>query len=248
MQTYKLTVMYDGSQYQGWQRQKNTDKTVQGILENALTQIIGRKTEIDGSGRTDGGVHAKGQTASLHLPGKVDEEKFCQSLNEILPEDIRIREMEPVKNGFHARLYTKGKRYEYFIDTREKPDVFERKYSCHYPHKLNVEAMEKAVGHLIGTHDFAGYTDKKDEKTTVRTIYDIIIEQQEHKIRIEYYGTGFLYHMVRILTGTLLEIGAGEKEPGEAASILKQKKREYAGFLAPARGLFLRDVHYNKNR
>lgn len=247
MRTYKITIMYDGSRYQGWQRQKSSEKTVQGILEKALTQTTGRKTEVDGSGRTDGGVHSRGQTASVTLPGKVEEEKFCQSLNEILPEDIRIKGMTLVKNGFHARLSAAGKRYEYLIDTREKPDVFTRKYTCHYPYDLNMPAMEEAAAYLIGTHDFAGFTDKKEEKSTIRTIYDIIIDKQDYKIRIEYYGTGFLYHMVRILTGTLLEIGTGEKRPAQAASVLAKKNREYAGFLAPARGLFLKEVYYNES-
>lgn len=244
MRTYKLTIVYDGARYQGWQRQKTTGMTIQGILEEAITQVTGRKTEIDGSGRTDSGVHAKGQTASVTLSGKVDATEFRSNLNAALPEDVRVKEMLLVKNGFHARLNAKGKRYEYFIDTREKPDVFTRKYCYHYPYDLDVPAMQKAAGYLIGTHDFAGFTDKKDELSTIRTIYDIIIEKQDSKIRVEYYGTGFLYHMVRILTGTLLEIGTGQKQPEEAEKALKAGNREYAGFLAPARGLFLKDVYY----
>ena len=151
MRTYKLTVVYDGSRYQGWQRQTSTERTIQGILERAVSEVTGRETEINGSGRTDGGVHAKGQTASMVLPGKVEETGFCASLNEALPEDIRVKEMTLVKNGFHARFNAKGKRYEYFIDTREKPDVFTRKYCFHYPHELNISAMEEAAGYLIGT-------------------------------------------------------------------------------------------------
>ncbi len=244
MRTYKLTIVYDGTRYQGWQRQKTTGMTIQGILEKAITQITGHKTEIDGSGRTDGGVHARGQTASVVLSGKVDEEKFRASLNDALPQDVRIKEMFLVKNGFHARLNAKGKRYEYFVDTREKADVFTRKYCYHYPYELDISAMEKAAKYLIGTHDFAGFTDKKDEMSTIRTIYDIIIEKQENKIRVEYYGTGFLYHMVRILTGTLLEVGVGQKQPEEAAKVLAAGERKDAGFLVPARGLFLKDVYY----
>lgn len=244
MRTYKMTIIYDGTRYQGWQRQKNTDQTIQGILEASIGKIAGYPVEVNGSGRTDGGVHAKGQTASITLSGRVDETTFREELNKVLPEDIRVKEMLLVKNGFHARQNAKGKRYEYFIDTREKPDVFARKYCCHYPYGLNIAAMEEAAGYLIGKHDFSGFTDKKDEKSTIRTIYDIIIEKQDSRIRIEYYGTGFLYHMVRILTGTLLEVGTGEKKPDEAISILEAGKREYAGFLAPARGLFLKEVYY----
>lgn len=244
MRTYKMTIVYDGTRYQGWQRQKTTGCTIQGIVEEAVSKIAGYPVEIDGSGRTDGGVHAKGQTASLTLSGKVDEEQFRKGMNELLPEDIRVKEMLLMKNGYHARLNAKGKRYEYFIDTREKPDVFARKYCYHFPYELNVAAMEEAAGYLIGKHDFAGFTDKKDEKSTIRTIYDIIIEKQGSKIRIEYYGTGFLYHMVRILTGTLLDVGTGQKKPEEVLTILEEKKREYAGFLAPAMGLFLKEVYY----
>lgn len=244
MRTYKLTVVYDGARYQGWQRQKTTEMTIQEILETAITQVAGRETKIDGSGRTDGGVHAKGQTASVTLPGKVAENEFRLKLNEVLPEDVRVKEMLLMKNGFHARLDAKGKRYEYFVDTREKQDVFTRKYCYHYPFDLNLSAMREAAGYLKGTHDFAGFTDKKEEVSTIRTIYDIIIEEQGDKVRMEYYGTGFMYHMVRILTGTLLEIGAGRRRPEEAAKALEAGRRECAGFLAPAKGLFLKEVYY----
>lgn len=244
MRTYKMTIVYDGTRYQGWQRQSSTSRTIQGIVEEAIGRMAGYKVEIDGSGRTDGGVHAKGQTASVTLSGKVDEAGFQSDLNELLPEDIRIKEMVLMKNGFHARLNAAGKRYEYFIDTRQKPDVFARKYSYHYPYPVDVQSMEKAAGYLLGKHDFAGFTDKKDEKSTIRTIYDIIIEKQGSKIRIEYYGTGFLYHMVRILTGTLLDVGTGKIKPEEMKGILKDRKRECAGFLVPAKGLFLKEVYY----
>lgn len=244
MRTYKMTIIYDGSRYQGWQRQKNTGQTVQGLLENAISRVCGRETRIHGSGRTDGGVHALGQTASMTLPGKVEETAFQVELNALLPEDIRVRSMELVKNGFHARKKAVGKRYEYFVDTREKPDVFTRKYSFHFPHNLDVAAMEKTAGFLIGKHDFAGFTDKLDEISTIRTIYDITIEKQEEKIRFEFYGTGFMYHMVRILTGTLLETGLRERAPETVADILAAGKRENAGFLAPAKGLFLKEVYY----
>lgn len=245
MRTYKMTIVYEGGRYRGWQRQKNTGQTIQEIVEAAIGKITGYQVEINGSGRTDGGVHAKGQTASIKLSGKVEEAGFKEALNRLLPEDIKVKDIVLIKNGFHARLDAKGKRYEYFLDTREKPDVFTRKYCYHYPYKLDVRAMEEAAGFLLGRHDFAAFTDKKDEKSTIRTIYDIIIEKQDNKIRIEYYGTGFLYHMVRILTGTLLDVGTGRVQPKELAVILENGKRECAGFLAPAKGLFLKEVYYN---
>ncbi|OUP83407.1 tRNA pseudouridine(38-40) synthase TruA [Lachnoclostridium sp. An169] len=247
MRTYKLTIAYDGTRYQGWQRQANTDQTIQGILESVLSEAAGIPLEVDGSGRTDAGVHAWGQTASVVLPSPAGEEFFLDTVNERLPEDIRIREACLVKNGFHARKSAVGKKYEYRIDTGEKADVFERRYSFHYPCCLDLEAMRRTAGYLTGTHEFAGYTDKKDksgEKSTKRTIYDIIVSGQGSRVLITYDGTGFLYHMVRILTGTLLEAGTGVRSPESAADALHRKDRQKAGFLAPAQGLCLKEVRY----
>lgn len=240
-----MIIAYDGTRYQGWQRQVNTELTIQGILENVISQVIGYEVEIDGSGRTDGGVHAYGQVANVRLSGKVDEENFRRELNELLPEDIRIRDVILVKNGFHSRLSARAKRYEYRIDQREKPDVFTRKYCYHYVKPLEIEAMERAASYLIGTHDFGGFTDKKDEKSAVRTIYDIEISRVGEKICFSFYGNGFMYHMVRILTGTLLEIGNGEREAESILSIMESKTRADAGFLVPSLGLCLKEVIYD---
>lgn len=244
MRTYLLLISYDGSTYQGWQRQMNTDRTIQGILERAIGRLIGYNVEINGSGRTDAGVHATGQVASLELSGQVELPGFQEDINRILPEDIRIRKMELVKNGFHARKDAKGKRYEYYIDVREKPDVFTRRYSYHYPYGLDIEAMEAAAGYLMGMHNFRTFTDMKEDKSAVRNIQEIRIEQDGNKIRIVYIGNGFLYHMVRRLTGTLLEVGHGERAPEEIPALLSAKDSGLSGFLAPARGLFLREVYY----
>ena len=245
MRTYKLTVAYDGTRYQGWQRQGNTDNTIQGILEKAVSEETGFDVEVNGSGRTDAGVHARGQTASIVLPGRITEAEFTGRLNDRLPADIRVLRTELVKNGFHARKSASGKVYEYHVDTGERPDVFTRRYCYHFPHSLDLDAMREAAGYLTGTHEYAVYTDKKDEKSTRRTIYDIMISGQGSRLVIEYSGTGFLYHMVRILTGTLLETGTGQRLPQEAAAALQTKDRRQAGFLAPARGLFLREVRYD---
>lgn len=244
MRTYLLLISYDGSTYQGWQRQMNTDRTIQGILERAIGRLIGYNVEINGSGRTDAGVHATGQVASLELSGQVELPGFQEDINRILPEDIQIRKMELVKNGFHARKDAKGKRYEYYIDVREKPDVFTRRYSYHYPYGLDIEAMEAAAGYLMGMHNFRTFTDMKEDKSAVRNIQEIRIEQDGNKIRIVYIGNGFLYHMVRRLTGTLLEVGHGERAPEEIPALLSAKDSSLSGFLAPARGLFLREVYY----
>ena len=246
MRTYKLTIAYDGTRYQGWQRQANTERTIQGILENVISDASGNPVEVNGSGRTDAGVHASGQNASVVLHGAVEEGFFTEEINRKLPADIRIREAHLVKNGFHTRKNAVGKIYEYHIDTGEKPDVFRRRYCYHFPHELDTERMQRAAEQLKGLHDFAGYTDKKTELSTKRTIYDIIVSGQGSSVTIRYEGTGFLYHMVRILTGTLLEVGTYQRTVESVAEVLQTKDRGQAGFLAPARGLFLKEVHYDQ--
>ena len=244
MRNYKLTIIYDGSRYQGWQRQTTTDNTIQYILEWTLGRLVGYRVQVDGSGRTDAGVHARGQIANVKLQKIYDVDDLKDALNRALPEDIRIVRVEPARNNFHARKSAKGKKYEYYIDCREKPDVFSRKYCYHYPEKLDITAMREAVKYLVGVRDFASFTDNKDAKDTVRRLLNIKIEKSGEKIRITYYGTGFLYHMARILTGTLIEIGAGERDAKDLPAVLMARARSKAGFLAPAKGLFLRKVYY----
>jgi tRNA pseudouridine38-40 synthase len=247
MRTYKLTITYDGSKYQGWQRQMTSDLTIQGVLERTIGRIVGYNVEVHGSGRTDAGVHAMGQSSSLVLKGQVDIRKFMNDLNRSLPEDIKVAKIELMRNGFHARYNARGKRYEYYLDTREKPDVFTRRYSYHYPYELDVEAMRRAAECLLGTHEFDTFTDRKDKeelKSTRKTIKEIRIEREGDKMRFVFIGSGFLYHMVRRLTGTLLEVGRGERTVEDVAAALYAKDPSRAGFLVPARGLFLREVYY----
>ncbi len=244
MRTYKLTISYDGSRYQGWQRQATTDNTIQFVLEYSIGKMVGYRVEIAGSGRTDAGVHARGQVASVRLSKLYDVDEMREALNRYLPEDIRIIDVELVRNGFHARKSAKGKKYEYYIDCREKPDVFSRRYCYHYPEKLDIEAMRAAVPYLVGVKNFISFTDDSDCKDPVRKIMNIKIVSNGEKVRITYYGTGFLYHMVRILTGTLLEIGTGKRDASMLPVVIAAEDRSLAGFLAPARGLFLRKVYY----
>ena len=244
MRTYKLTISYDGSRYQGWQRQATTDNTIQFVLEYSIGKMVGYRVEVDGSGRTDAGVHARGQVASVKLSKLYDVDEMREALNRYLPEDIRIVDVELVKNGFHARKSAKGKKYEYYVDCREKPDVFSRRYCYHYPEKLDIEARRGAVPDLVGVKNFITFTDDSDCKDPVRKIMNIKIVSNGEKVRITYYGTGFLYHMVRILTGTLLEIGTGKREASMLPVVIAAEDRSLAGFLAPARGLFLRKVYY----
>ncbi len=244
MRTYKLTIAYDGSRYQGWQRQATTDNTIQYILERSIGRIVGYRVQVDGSGRTDSGVHARGQVASVKLSGLYDADELRRAVNRSLPEDIRILNVELVRNTFHARKSARGKKYEYYIDCREKPDVFSRRYCYHYPQGLDVEAMRGAVKYLVGTKNFFSFTDNKECKDPVRRIYNIKIVEFGDKIRITYYGSGFLYHMARILTGTLIEIGAGKRDASKLPVVIAAEDRSLAGFLAPSRGLFLRKVYY----
>ncbi len=244
MRTYKLTISYDGTRYQGWQRQATTDNTIQFAIEYSIGKLVGYRVRVDGSGRTDSGVHAREQVASVKLSKLYDVQELKESLNRYLPEDIRIMKVELVKNGFHARKSAKGKKYEYYIDCREKPDVFSRKYCYHYPEQLDIEAMRQAAGLLIGERNFISFTDDRECRDPVRRITNIKIVNSGKKVRITYYGTGFLYHMVRILTGTLLEVGTGKRSPSMIPVIIAAEDRSLAGFLAPARGLFLRKVYY----
>ncbi len=244
MRTYKLTISYDGSRYQGWQRQATTDNTIQFVLEWSIGKLVGYRVHVDGSGRTDAGVHARGQVASVRLSKLYDVQELKESLNRYLPEDIRVMKAELVRNSFHARKSARGKKYEYYIDCREKPDVFSRRYCYHYPEKLDIDAMREAAEYLIGVRNYISFTDDKDCKDAVRRITNIKIVSTGEKVRITYYGTGFLYHMVRILTGTLLEVGTGKREPSMIPVIIAAEDRSSAGFLAPARGLFLRKVYY----
>ena len=226
MRNYKMIIAYDGSRYKGWQRQNLTNLTIQTILERA-------------------GVHANGQVANMKVSGLLDE-SFVGELNCLLPEDICVKEMELVPGSFHSRYSAKAKKYKYCIDTRKKPCVFTRRYAYHFTKELHLDDMKKAAEYLKGTHDFSAFTDNKDEKSKVRTIYEIKIVKKGTRLEFEFYGTGFLYHMVRILTGTLLEVGCAEKSIEDIKMALEQKERELTGFLAPARGLFLEKVYYQE--
>lgn len=251
---YKLTLQYDGTKLNGWQKQGNTDNTIQGKLEAILERMYGQYVEIHGSGRTDAGVHALGQVANFHVPEVSSGEKvkaysieeIKSTLNEYLSKDIRVLSIETVDERFHARLTAKVKTYEYRIDNGEIANVFQRKYVMREETHLNLEAMRQAAGYLIGTHDFKTFcANKKMKKSTVRTIYSIHIEKKDGIVSIKYNGNGFLYNMVRILTGTLIEVGRGKCKPEEMQEIINAQDRGAAGFTAPAQGLFLVEVEYN---
>lgn len=244
MRNYKMVFSYDGSRYNGWQKLGMGELTVQETLENVIEKVLGYPVEIHGSGRTDAGVHAYGQTVSMKIPFLL-KESFKQDLNQRLPEDIRLLQIEQVPGNFHARYSASGKIYRYVVDTNEKPNVFTRKYVYYFPQEVNVRAMKEAAQYLIGTHDFSSFTDDKTvEKVKIRTIYEIEICECNGRIEFVYHGDGFMQHMVRILTGTLLEVGTGKRRPEEIPWVLEKKERAKAGFMVPAKGLFLENVDY----
>ena len=264
MKNYKMTIQYDGTRYQGWQRLKDTDKSIQGKIEDVLSKMVCHKVEIHGSGRTDAGVHAKGQVASF----KIETDKTCGEimdyLNSYLPEDIAVTKVCEADDRFHARLTKCRKTYLYRINNSNISNVFERKYVYNVPERLNIDEMKKAVSYLIGEHDFVGFSSlKKVKKSTVRTIYECRVESAECRIsanataesdgiykgangEVDIYitGDGFLYNMVRIIAGTLIEIGKGERKAEDILKVLEGKNREAAGFTAPAQGLTLYEVEY----
>lgn len=243
----KLILEYDGSRYDGWQKQGNTDNTIQGKLESILSRWAGELVEVHGSGRTDAGVHARGQVANFHVEKGVcpDVKMAMEYLNRYLPEDIRVLSAEVVDGRFHSRLLATSKTYAYVVETAEKKSVFERKYVCGLGEKPDVEAMRQAAGYLVGEHDFKSFcSNKKMKKSTVRRLDSIEIREDGTKLILLYTGNGFLYNMVRILTGTLLEVGLGKRKPEEMMEILAAKNREAAGVTAPPEGLFLVRVEY----
>lgn len=245
MRNIKMVIAYDGSRYNGWQRQDHTENTIQGKLEQLLCRMTGEQIEIHGSGRTDGGVHAHGQVANFKTNSQMSVKEMMTYMNEYLPMDIGILEVKDASDRFHSRLNVKRKTYCYHIWNSPVPNVFLRKYSYQIPELLNISQMEKASQYLLGTHDFKSFCSrKKMKKSTVRMIESIKISREGNEIIITYKGNGFLYNMVRILTGTLIEVGLGIKNPEDIPEIVEAKNRERAGFTAPAQGLFLEKVDY----
>lgn len=247
MTNYKLTLAYDGSRYDGWQKQGNTDRTIQGRLETLVSRLAGEPTEVHGAGRTDAGVHAEGQVCSFHLRKDWQEDVLRDTINEYLPADIAVLEVEKVPERFHARLWAVGKTYCYRIRTSRVKDVFERNYVYQYGRPLDIQAMREAAEYFIGEHDFKSFcSNKRMKKSTVRRLYGIEIKADADEIRIYFHGEGFLYNMVRILTGTLLEVGAGTRRPDSMSEILAAGDRQAAGVTAPPQGLTLCRVYYEK--
>lgn len=246
MKNFKLELSYDGTRYNGWQKLGNTDNTIQYKVEKVLSQILGQKTEVSASGRTDAGVHARKQICSFRAETELPCEVILEQMRRYLPEDIGAMRLDTVPPDFHARYCCTGKTYVYRIRSSEQPEVFERRYVYSYPEKLNITEMRRAAALLCGTHDYAAFTSlKKSKKSTVRTVTELRIDERDGELRITASGDGFLYNMVRILVGTLLEVGTGARTADSMPEIVESRLRENAGFTVPAKGLILTDVRYD---
>lgn len=278
---YKVIMAYDGSRYNGWQKQGNTDKTIQGKLEQILFKMTGEEIEVHGSGRTDAGVHARGQVANFHIDwkklevqekreleknagnqagqgckrekcgGKKTPDQIMEYINEYLPEDIAVLSCEVAPERFHSRLSAVRKTYCYQLEMGPKKDVFQRNYYYGLGERLDVSAMKAAAGLLTGTHDFKSFCgNKKMKKSTVRTITAIrLIRLCDGKaLAVDVTGNGFLQQMVRILAGTLIEVGLGKREADSLEAVLELKERSAAGFTAPPEGLCLMNVQYEEEK
>jgi tRNA pseudouridine38-40 synthase len=242
----KCKIAYDGTNFFGFQFQPEK-RTVQGEIELALKKIHkGEKVRLQASGRTDSGVHAKGQTIHFETNLTMSNSSWKKALNTLLPDDLYIHHTEEVPMEFHARYDVREKEYRYFVLNNLEPDVFKKDYVFHYPYRLDIDAIKEACQYLKGTHDFTTFSSAKAtvKGEKIRTLFDVTCHRVDDQIEFIFRGSGFLYNMVRIIVGTLLEVGQGRKKPADIKAILEAKNRKYAGKTAPAHGLFLWNVTY----
>ena len=244
MRNIKLTIEYDGKDFNGWQKQPNK-LNIQGTIEQAIKNITGEDVELNASGRTDAGVHALGQVANFKTNSEIPIEKFAIAINSKLKKSIVIKKAEEVDERFHSRLNCKRKTYRYIINNSPEGTAIYRYLETHIPQKLDIKKMEQALKYFEGEHDFKAFkASGTSSKSSVRTIYKTQIYKKEDRIIIELTGNGFLYNMVRIIAGTLVDVGLGKIEPPQIENIIKEKKRENAGKTLPPNGLYLVSVEY----
>ena len=245
MRNIKLIIEYDGKEYNGWQKQPNK-LNIQGEIERAIQNITGKQVELIGSGRTDAGVHALGQVANFKIDSDFPIEKMAIAINSQLKKSICIKKAEEVSQEFHSRYNCHSKTYQYVIDNSEQGTAIFRGLTYHVPQKLNIEKMQKAIIYFVGEHDFSSFKSSgTSSKSCVRIIYDAKVEKDGEKIIICLTGNGFLYNMVRIISGTLVEVGLNNIEPEDISKIIEAKNRQMAGKTLPPQGLFLMSVEYN---
>ena len=244
MRNIRLDICYDGTRYRGWQRLSNTDNTIQGKLEQALSRILGEEIEISASGRTDAGTHAKQQVVSFHCQSQMSCHELLEALRRYLPEDIGVYSCKNASERFHARLNAKEKTYCYRVWNTDAPCVFVRKYVYRDMRSVDVDKMRAAAQLFVGLHDFSAFcANTKIKKSTERYISAFSVERIDNEIRFTVTGNGFLHHMVRIMVGTLLEIGGGEREVSSIRDLFGSARAD-AGELIPACGLCLMEVSY----
>ncbi|MDP5276911.1 tRNA pseudouridine(38-40) synthase TruA [Chengkuizengella axinellae] len=249
MRNICMIVSYDGTSYSGFQTQVNQE-TIQDVIEDKLQRITGEKIKIISSGRTDAGVHARAQVFNFHTNSSIPTKRWCLAINDWLPKDIVVRAAYDVPLDFHARKWAKSKTYVYSINNHRYKDVFKQKYQLHYPTFLNTDEMKLALEHIVGEHDFTSFCSLKSDKSShIRTIQRADLEvynpsEFENRIDITITGNGFLRQMVRIIVGTLIEIGAGKRKSEDMKIILAAKDRLKAGSTALSDGLTLWEVHY----
>lgn len=244
MKNYRLTLAYEGTRYRGWQRQGNTSGSIEEKVGTALSRILGENIELHGSGRTDAGVHARAQVASFKTNSALTAQEILTALRQHLPEDIGALSLEEAEPRFHARLNAREKTYVYRLWNSETPCVFARRWVWVLPDRLDTEAMQKAAQALCGKHDYTSFRTGKSAKSAVRTVTEIAIKPHGEELWLRFTGDGFLYNMVRILTGTLVEVGQGKRSAESMGAILEAKNRTAAGVTAPAQGLTLWEVRY----
>jgi len=244
MRNIKLIIEYDGKKFGGWQKQP-TNLNIQGEIEQAIKEITGEEVELIASGRTDAGVHSLGQTANFKTNSTIEIDKIPYAINSKLKKSIVIKSAEEVDENFHSRYNCKGKKYRYIINNSSQGTAIYRGLECHIPQKLDIEKMQEAIKHFEGEHDFKGFkASGTSSKSSVRTIYKAEVKQEGERIIIELTGNGFMYNMVRIISGTIVDVGLGKIKPEEIPEIIKAEDRSKAGKTLPAHGLYLVEVYY----
>lgn len=246
---YKMTISYDGTRYYGWEHQPGQEMTIQGKLENVLSRMVdapaGKPVTVIGAGRTDAGVHARAMTANVLLDTPKSEKEILAYMNRYLPEDISVNELTQCADRFHSRFKAHGKTYQYTCWYGENKPVFDRKYVTVLDRMPDIGRMREAAAHIIGMHDFRSFCGNSHmKKSTVRVVDRIEIRHSGPYIRMTIHGNGFLQNMVRIIMGTLLEVGYGKRQPEDIPALLEAKDRSLAGPTAPASGLCLMEVDY----
>lgn len=244
---FKLTIAYDGTEYGGWQVQPNA-VSIQSLLESALSTVLREKITVVGAGRTDAGVHARGQTAHFTTSATLDLKRLLLSANALLPRDIRIMEVVPAPDDFHARYDATGKIYHYRLHLDSSTDPFKRLYSYHIPYALNLDALKNGANAFVGTRDFTSFANEADRgsaaKNAIRTLRRLSVIDEEGGIRLEFEGDGFLYKMVRNIVGTLLDVARGKLSEDQIPAIFASRDRRCAAMAAPPQGLCLMSVLY----